>query len=819
MSIVRINQDDIEVYSLRANPRVHFASSSLGITGSLPLFSDGSSTMKDLYASPGLYVSSGSAGAAIDSDVESARSAAINLISMGGNASAAQSYIDAVHAVTSSSKFAKSQEVIRFEPSVRLDPNFVRKKVIQQTLFPFYRGTYPKMQWNYTNYHTLNFVTGGNLPTNSVIIYPAGTASFDLQDQNALAPDKEFTFDFYINPRYTSENVGDSITAGTIFHMSSCYALSLVTGTRVGLDGKPSSFRLLLQLSQSAEIPPSSCRISGNTVTSPGQTIDPGFLFVSNDNTLDLNKWSHVAVRWGASVNQGTGSFNINGVDQGLFVVSSQSCMQTAITTTADLADPDALFIGNFYEGPNRDTSTIASFFNVNAAADEGVTGFGNQNLTNDPVDYTFRHPLNAEVHDLKIFKTYRSDQQILTSAMSGYAFDPLSTSLTGSQDLIFYVPPFFTKDVLPRNVLQTPFQFSSQTTTDDPFNVAMSFGVAGHELNLQNFVKEFVRGTHPRLLNLTASEIDYTTSTPQTANYFLYQSPGLRKRNITVLPCDNGYFYPNFEMLKSDGKNIATLGGPTDRFLDDFGSTDFTIIKLRDLVSTATLIKISDPSDSSTTNSSSMFSSLLTPVGVDGTIEPGVASGQVLTILQRTGDPTSNEVVIFDISNMFYGDKIRPGSVVLTDTAVTGSEGRVRITLKDDGNGSLYRADALTRHPVWTSVGNVIYEEGLIVVKSPNIPMFGADSWELSFEGHRNIHVSEINVTANKSLINSSTNPTYQNLTPTDYSNESASSFVYITGIQLHDDNLNVIGRATLAQPIIKRDSDRIVFRLRMDY
>jgi hypothetical protein len=53
----------------------------------------------------------------------------------------------------------------------------------------------------------------------------------------------------------------------------------------------------------------------------------------------------------------------------------------------------------------------------------------------------------------------------------------------------------------------------------------------------------------------------------------------------------------------------------------------------------------------------------------------------------------------------------------------------------------------------------------------------------------------------------------------PSDYPSETAKSFVYITGIQLHDENLNVVGRANLAQPVIKRDGDRIVFRVRMDY
>jgi hypothetical protein len=44
-------------------------------------------------------------------------------------------------------------------------------------------------------------------------------------------------------------------------------------------------------------------------------------------------------------------------------------------------------------------------------------------------------------------------------------------------------------------------------------------------------------------------------------------------------------------------------------------------------------------------------------------------------------------------------------------------------------------------------------------------------------------------------------------------------SDFVYVTNINLHDENLNVIAKAQLAQPIVKRYGDRVLFRIRMDF
>jgi hypothetical protein len=47
------------------------------------------------------------------------------------------------------------------------------------------------------------------------------------------------------------------------------------------------------------------------------------------------------------------------------------------------------------------------------------------------------------------------------------------------------------------------------------------------------------------------------------------------------------------------------------------------------------------------------------------------------------------------------------------------------------------------------------------------------------------------------------------------DFNNE----FVYITSVYLHDDNFNVIMKANLSQPVLKREQDEFLFRLKMDF
>ena len=66
---------------------------------------------------------------------------------------------------------------------------------------------------------------------------------------------------------------------------------------------------------------------------------------------------------------------------------------------------------------------------------------------------------------------------------------------------------------------------------------------------------------------------------------------------------------------------------------------------------------------------------------------------------------------------------------------------------------------------------------------------------------------------------VNSSSNPQFQKLKPSSYASEVSDEFVYITGINFHDENLNIIARTNLAQPVVKRDIDKYMFRVKIDF
>ena len=231
---------------------------------------------------------------------------------------------------------------------------------------------FDQAQWAYNNYNCLNFYTGSGTTTSNqlsstALIYPAPTSSKNGVI-NPYRPPGPFTFNFYINPRYNDYGDSGEYPAGTILHMSSCYAISLVTGSSVGPDGKPDGFRLLLQLSHSAGVPPDEIDLtapnnSGNkSAYSSARGYPKDLVFLSSDNSLKHNHWHHVAVRWGADdIDEGSGSFHINNGLDSTFVVPSSSVITQDFPFAEDgngrareYRQPDALFVGNFFCGIQR---------------------------------------------------------------------------------------------------------------------------------------------------------------------------------------------------------------------------------------------------------------------------------------------------------------------------------------------------------------------------------------------------------------------------------------------------------------------------------
>lgn len=833
MSVIRVTKNDVESFTIVTTPSRSYVSSSTGVTGSVKVFPRKSDIEKETSWTSSFSEMS----AAVDTDFEESYKS-INKISLTNRtlgisiSGSVSEYFDLVKKTPT--KKTHVLDVERFTPTTKFTKYTMIKSNIKDVLMPYYRVDYPLSDWAYSNYNAVNFFSayeGGSakLPDNSVLLYP--NVIDDTLPQHtgyvsgSYCLSGAFSFDFYINPRYGKEGLnGSDYKDGTIVHLSSSYSLSMSTGSLKDVNGYPEGFRLKLQLSHSADYSPSQ--------SSPG-SYPYNLVFLSDDNALKKNTWHHVVVRWGTDViNSGTGSFVVDGVDRGSFVIPSGTIMPRSFTASQN---PDVLCVGNYYQGSNSGNSAQRLFFGELPAQRYGIYQLSLDDTRDVPDSFSFSHPLKAEIHDLVIRRHFISDEELRLSGSFGIGNDALTNNIA------FYLPPFFVEETPIRRhvngqggVLQTPF-FAIDGTTDDPFNVAMSFGVNGHYINLENFTKDFSTGRFPRLLSLSGSTIDYTT-TAQEANTFLYADSQVAKRNLTILPCDDGNFTPNFEILNNEVYR--------NKFTDSFGLQDLSFVNLDNLVSTSSLlgggVNIDAPEEyvetlygpspespgiqpgSAYTNYINALSASISSLTQDSEFDRGLQKDVPLTIYQRTLDPSSNQVTIFNISNLYYGRRIQPGSFQITDSSLSGSYGSISITLKDDSMGNLYRADSLTPHATQNSVGNIFYDEGIVVIKSPHLYFFGKHQYEVSFRGIFNVYTQKYEILAPSGLLNSSSNPTYlknyENLKASSDPNDS-DPFVYISGLNFHDENMNVVAKARLAQPIIKREGDKILFKVTFDY
>ena len=819
MSLIKITDDFLETFSLTLHPETRYLSSSFEggsaiPTGSVRLSSKPSKCFKNMVEpsqagensydpdSPGVP-GFNEGDFSYEEDLKNVNNLVIEKKIAGESANVYDSMLKIMETVKSASQISRNTkrfDILRFDPPFTYKLNTSVKNCIRKVLMPFYSSRYDVSQFAYTNYNTLNFFTGSGIPSNSAIIYAnLEPAAFEPRP---FSPTGSFSWDFYINPRYSSKS-GKEFHAGTIAHLTSSYAISLVTGTLRDGNDEPDGFRIMLQLSHSADISPSEISLNQKN----NQRAHPeDLVFLSSDNTLRKNSWHHVCIKWGGpELNDGTGSIIIDDNTTNFAVTASSILPPSSVQASA-------LVIGNYYSGYGDE----ARFFNDTKGTAEGVFPLlGGGSGIPDPINFDFPNPLNAEVHDLKLFDSYISDERVEKYRKSGLS--------EIESDLMFYLPPYFVQEVKPRNVFITPFQTEFKKT-NNPFNVNYSFGVGGLDINLPNFLREFKNGYYPRLWNLTGSEIT-TTVLDITAMGFIYASGSTKKRNLSILPNDNGLFVPDYNLL-----NSGTINTNMEQFKSVHGGVDLSLISLDDMVPsssaytglitvTARDIAAAQESQAQALEDNTEISDIVneiagvSPESLQGNVGP------ILTIYQRTRDSSSNEISMFDISNLYYGNRILPGTFYLNDPNLTGSSGQIKMTLRDNSRGGLYRADCKTPHATWANVGNVLYEEGVAVVKSPHISYFGQDKFEAAFKGEQNTHIMTVNVDANQRMFNSSSNPQYKVLSASSNISDLDSRFVYITGINLHDDNLNVIMRATLAQPVMKRERDEFLLRFKKDF
>jgi hypothetical protein len=804
--------------------------------------------------------------------------------------------------------------------------NTITKKQITNCLMPKYVAKYNNCEFTYHNYHTLNFLHTDDYPENSCLVYTGSFFPAYNADQNNFT---DFMFSFWINPRYTNNTPGGEFKAGTIMHVSSSIAVSLVSGSSTDENGYLDGYRIMLQLSQSAETLPSSINLSGvesKPFGNAGLNYPNNLIYLTPDNTLKKNHWHYVSVKWSPQFLNGSGSLRVDDTIT-YFPIPSAS-----LGDGNSLSARDNTFIGNFFDGTS---SEIPKFFSSEHARLDAAPINPSVSAHSVPSFNTIKnHPLNAEIHELRGFSkclTNYREAIIKEKGLRNYDTDEVkfhvpvafSRFVRGGNDYASLLPHLFNGSLNEYNnkrgtTFLSPLLTASIATLDTktyfltgdesvdellgtngltnaekvdlttyfgmstPFNINFSLGQGGKYLNLPNFVKNFAaqenQNLHttpmsyypmtekgfesPRLFNLSASlqnvthnPIAYSAPGPGFVNTLEYcyssKNNGLKKRNLMILPNDNGLFTPNYFFLEKEetGQNRRSL-----RYKSELGNTDYGIISLRsfiynveehlknELMNSRKFKELKTKKRKELKEKIAELKHKFGDINTEGFIQSkaletllnGATYKNQLEILKNayhdalqrnfmisslTEDKDSNDVSIFSISSLYYGEQIHPGTFEISDTQVTGSNSKISLKFKDDMYGSLYRADCKTPHASWASVGNVFYDEGICFIKSPHPPHFGNDSHELKFKGENTAQVLTINIPAPRDMINSSSSPSFLPVSASLFESDMGNDLVYITGVNIHDENLNVIMRANLAQPVVKRLTDEYMFKIKMDF
>lgn len=198
----------------------------------------------------------------------------------------------------------------------------------------------------------------------------------------------------------------------------------------------------------------------------------------------------------------------------------------------------------------------------------------------------------------------------------------------------------------------------------------------------------------------------------------------------------------------------------------------------------------------------------------------------------------------VLDISQNFYGRQITTGS--FEHSLNIYSQVGIKVRIVDDGRGSLYVSGSLTEPlsnenyagVTWRKVGEIFYSEGIISYSDPAIiALLDLDGFykpypasedlvdvsSISFRGDVRITSKTFDCRLGTAEGNASNNPTYSREISSDNLGHVIETVrpdrtTYVTGVGLYNEERKLVATARLAQPIRKRETDKLDIRLSID-
>lgn len=710
----------------------------------------------------------------------------------------------------------------------------------KNVLMPFYRVTSPSMNFGYTNYNCINFQSESMTDNNFALVYGDYTANGDKFHLS-----NSFTIEFWIKPKRVIDR------PGTVLHYSGNFAISLDNDTAFNTH-RP---YLIFQF-------------GSGTWQDPGN-INTGSQFVvtSSKRYLTYDRWAHVSVRWSDTYNKTTGTIFFDGRKDKDFIMDFYNLNPSIYETRQ-------LFVGNFYSGSSgtmyfKSPSKGRSYLPYDISLGEGFRFLDGASLADvEEVSEYLNFPLNAELCDIRIWKSWRTVNQIRENMGTGLSKETVSDP--EKNNLSFYVPCLFAPQPRKKKI---DFSLNGTYWDNDnlgmnylksdcnPFNATLAFNTNVLKFNNENYLVDFAeamrasgtnnarifgRSGSPRMHKLTSSTMfgtggvsddiyEYDDFDDPHGNSHIEYRGGVDQKILNsdsdilnsrlILPNDNGNFVPNWRLLEllnyhSEDQEISGSGyvwlkegipagwkfsrNNEKTFITDIGTFDTSFVSLRNLLIHPWY-------------SNKKLNYINYPtwhVEQTNFLSPYKPTRQLdsLYVARQRMSFDSIWVNLLSIPKIYYGSRIKPGTFRVIDKLISSSQITV---IRDDERGGLYRAES-ENPSTFNYVGSIFYAEGLAIITNPHLYRMFEDKCQIEFLGEQSIFVQTLNLKIPKSQLSLPSDGKLNVVTGSMIGDRTS---VIVDGVNVHDRNFNIVARAKLAQPIEIQENDPVMFKLKMDF
>ena len=726
----------------------------------------------------------------------------------------------------------KTKKLINFNRSSH--EYFSKGSIRNRRLFQEFKKNmmYDEGYWT-NNSHSLNLSTwtDGTTTYTPALVYPQ-TADREYEIEFSTTS-VSLTMECWIKPDRLQTD------CGTICQLHGNYALVLIPDTTTVVDGVAQNFKISLRVGSAA---------NDGVTLSTSQAMDlANEIYVSN-SFLTVDTWHHICFRWGRNFNNGQLVLYVDGVkrdsQEGMETGTRQGLIEASSTINTTNS---SLFVGGWPEQASPTQRQVweaysgAQSSTVGPASSVGSTVSATTGLLNN---FSVRYQLKSELTELRCWDYPRTEKELLKS---------INSRADTTTNMRFYIPFYFEPSktveigvvkrpkLIPWHTLNEAgvtededaiVKYYSGGTDTSPYGEnGASVSQVNQPVNLTPYCSNWGHIAGVPFINVPQHAKEYKASrTPVVVGM-----PDMMKLNQAVYPNGNNESY---DAIAEDRILYLIKHWTKIPWLRCWNSLMMPCTKDLGMVITP-LIAVGtsktgyfdwDPRriNCATTGSLEwndpgqvkyMFDDEAWNVNEGLPIHKQVDRLDYTTSrLFDDGDIFDQDVItpfspVVSIPIIYYGQSLLKENFSLKTTLPSGKD--IEIV---DLNNQLWIADK-NGDPTVAKVGHISYQNGYMSIFSPLLSDITLEETTIEFRGSKDMHVLQFDVRCPPGVSNESNNVNFKSLKASGNANETDSTVTYISTVYLHDENLNVIGKVKLAQPIQKREEDSFLFRIKMDF